>query len=234
MATRLRHRDLSRPRRLFLFLVVLVALQFGYPITLRGEIWTTLYLASYAGMIVFGTRVLRDDRVERVPAWVLGLGVATAGAWFAFNQDDAAAERLMFTAVGLFQLWLLLALMRFIVSARSEAGRGELILAALSTYLLLGGVFGVAYTLLEASQPGSFVDTAAADGAVTWQTLLYFSYVTLSTLGYGEVQAVEPWARSLVTFESVTATLFLAVVIAQLVGAPNDVDRPGQDLLPDA
>lgn len=233
MATRLRHRDLTRPRRLFVFLMVLVALQFGYPVTLRGELWTSLYLLAYAAMIVFGTRVLRDDRRERIPAWVLGLLVGGAGTWFAFNQDDLAAERLMLTSVGLFQLWLLLALLRFIVSSRTEAGRGELILAALSTYLLIGGVFSVAFNLLEAAVPGSFIDTAAPADDLPWQTMLYFSYVTLSTLGYGDVQAVDPWARSLVTLESVTATLFLAVVIAQLVGAPNDVDRPGADLLPD-
>ena len=86
-------------------------------------------------------------------------------------------------------------------------------------------VFGVAASVMELAQPGGFVDQVHTDDPVGWQSLFYGSYVTLTTLGYGDVVPVEPWPRALWSFEAVAGTLFLAVVIARLVGVAGFAAR---------
>jgi len=129
----------------------------------------------------------------------------------------------MLTSVGIFQSALLNSTFRFLVRPRAGTTVNQLILLAVAAYLLLGGVFAVAGNLLETSAPGSFVDSGAPDRPLVGQGMLYASYVTLSTLGYGEILPVSTWARSwarsLASLEAVTGTLFLAIVIARLVGA---------------
>jgi hypothetical protein len=103
---------------------------------------------------------------------------------------------------------------------RDGAVDSERIYAALSVYLLAGLAFGVAYYALEGVQPGSLHMTSAADAtgaAMSLKTAIYFSFVTLATLGYGDVVPVGPLARSLATLEAVGAQLYVAVLIARLV-----------------
>lgn len=211
---------MSQTTTLRILLGVLVALQFGYPITFYGELWTAGYMLAYAGMITFGIRVVRLDDSSTAPFVPLATVLAGFSVWFSLDQSSATAQRLMLASVGAFQLALLASLMTFIVSRAKRKSGNHVILAAISAYLLLGGVFAIAFNLLEAFSPGSFTDAGAPDRPLIWQGLLYDSYVTLSTLGYGEILPISPWARSLVTLESVTGTLFIAIVIARLVGAP--------------
>ena len=109
----------------------------------------------------------------------------------------------------------------------------ERIYAALSVYLLAGLVFGVAYHVMGGIRPGSLRVTSAEGApvaAVGLKTAIYFSFVTLATLGYGDVVPTSPLAQSLATLEAVGAQLYLAVLIARLVslqaGSSSDGDRP--------
>lgn len=54
--------------------------------------------------------------------------------------------------------------------------------------------------------------------ARTGQQLVYFSFVTLATVGYGDVLAVNAWARSLATFEGMVGVLYVALLMGRLVG----------------
>ncbi|MFV0452617.1 MAG: ion channel [Propioniciclava sp.] len=207
-------------RRLLLFLGALIVLQFGYPISLAGPVWLVVYLLGYAAMVLFGISIARGDH-QRLPAYNgLAVFVVLAGGWYAFQQGSDVALAVMLLAVGLFQLALLLLLFSMILHARRDHTHSiELLLVAIAAYLLLGGVFGMVFGLLETFAPGSFLDPATPDAPVMWQSLLYASYVSLTTLGIGDILPINPWARSLVTLEGVVGTLFLAVVIARLVGS---------------
>lgn len=84
---------------------------------------------------------------------------------------------------------------------------------AISVYLLVGLAWAAAYALLQAVAPGSF--TSASDKP----DLIFFSFVTLTTLGYGDITPVTGPARSLALLEAVTGVLYLAVLVARLVSA---------------
>lgn len=97
----------------------------------------------------------------------------------------------------------------------------ERIGAALSTYLLAGQVFGVCYWQVEQLHTGSFAMGGAVPpaGALDLPTSVYFSFVTLATLGYGDIVPVGPTARGLAVTEAILGQLYLAVLVARLVGA---------------
>ncbi|NIM70810.1 MAG: hypothetical protein GTN86_09540 [Xanthomonadales bacterium] len=109
-------------------------------------------------------------------------------------------------------------LLRDIVVRSSEV-TFELILGAINVYLMAGVAFSFAHATLEWLQPGAYGGMEAAVG--TADQLLpftYFSFVTLTTLGYGDITPVNPMAATLSTLEAIFGQLYLAVLVARLVG----------------
>ena len=92
---------------------------------------------------------------------------------------------------------------------------GETIHAALSTYLLAGVFFGVLYSAIEYSWPGSFT----GPDKFTSASATYYSFVTLATLGYGDFLPRSELARGVATLEVIGGQLYLAVMVARLIGA---------------
>jgi voltage-gated potassium channel Kch len=89
----------------------------------------------------------------------------------------------------------------------------EHLYAALSTYMLAGIFFGLFYWVLEQIRPGTF----AGSGEFSRMSAFYFSFVTLATLGYGDIVPRTDVARGLAIIEGVGGQLFLAVLVARLV-----------------
>ncbi len=96
----------------------------------------------------------------------------------------------------------------------------------IAAYLLLGIVWAYAYSLLALARPGAFAGAVSAvDGP---RGFFYFSFVTLTTVGYGDVQPVHPVARSLATLEAVVGPLYLAILIARLVSTASSSRGPSR------
>jgi hypothetical protein len=98
---------------------------------------------------------------------------------------------------------------------------GNVIAGALSVYLLLGLTWSLAYQGLSMVTPGAFsVGTSIADrGPLAWMDFLYYSFITLATVGYGDITPVVPLAQSLAYAEAVTGVLYVAVLVERLVSA---------------
>ena len=114
-------------------------------------------------------------------------------------------------------LWTLIGLLaaaaalRFAMGAREVAS--EHLYAALSAYLLAGIFFGLLYFVLEQTFPGTFTFT----GRFSETSAIYFSFVTLATLGYGDISPHGDVARGMAIIEGLGGQLFLAVLVARLV-----------------
>ena len=110
---------------------------------------------------------------------------------------------------------------RFAVTGRSVTA--ESLYAALSTYLLAGLFFGQIYWSIETIHRGSVV---GPDPTSQFRTI-YYSFITLATLGYGDYVPRTDVARGVATFEVIGGQLFLAVLVARLIGAfgVGDKDR---------
>lgn len=92
----------------------------------------------------------------------------------------------------------------------------DVIWAAVSAYLLLGLVWGYGYDFIQISNPEAFRGSVPG---LNRDDFFYFSYVTLATLGYGDIVPITRAARSVTVLEALTGQLYLAILIARLVGA---------------
>jgi len=116
-------------------------------------------------------------------------------------------------------------LLRFIL--RAPRVDSEVLAAGVATYLLLGLTWAMLYVLLSLAQPNAFVlpSSAAASESIQGFNALYFSFVTLTTMGYGDFAPLSSVARMLAVLEAVTGVLYLSVLIARLVTLYTD-QRP--------
>jgi hypothetical protein len=110
-----------------------------------------------------------------------------------------------------------------IVYKTSVFGKGRMTTdrtaGAIAVYLLLGLLWALTYGLISAGNPDAFkgLEPFSLDQPGAQQDFIYFSFVTLTTLGYGDMSPVSSGAKTLAWFEAIFGQLFLAVTIARLV-----------------
>jgi len=100
---------------------------------------------------------------------------------------------------------------------RQEDVSADVIAGAIVVYLLLAVMWSQIYVVLEIAQPGSFNFPAEARGSAP-ALLKYFSLVTITTVGYGDITPASPAARAFANLESVVGQLYLVIQVAWLVG----------------
>ena len=104
----------------------------------------------------------------------------------------------------------------------------ERLASALSLYLLFGLIFALVFTVIAELLPGSFHFSAARSADSTIRPLadmIYFSYVTLATLGYGDIVPLSPSAKGLAILEAIVGQIYLVVVVARLVSLYGRSER---------
>ena len=103
--------------------------------------------------------------------------------------------------------------------------RGRLYVSV-SLYFLVGVFHFAVFDLVDSIHPGSFVEVGLPAGTgMTRASHLYFSFVTLTTLGYGDIVPATPLARMLTVLEAATGVLYIAITVARLVAAYQRADR---------
>lgn len=123
----------------------------------------------------------------------------------------------MSIGTALFMLFNAYAIFTYILHQRKP--RPDTIYGGICIYFFLGFLWAELYALTELVVPGSFSFTVEGLSLASIKAeLSYFSFVTLATLGYGEVTPVSDMARTLAVMEAVVGQMFVAVFIARLVG----------------
>jgi len=154
---------------------------------------------------------------------VLTVLLRVLGRWLHVELISATA-RLMSVGLAVFA-----ACAAFRFALRGRRVDSERLGAALSTYLLAGHCFAMVYFQLEQWRSGSFsiAGTPTDPTQFDLQTAMYFSFVTLATLGYGDISPLTPTARGMATSEAILGQLYLAVLVARLVsGFQQGSDKP--------
>ena len=100
---------------------------------------------------------------------------------------------------------------------REKEVTNNVIYGVIVVYLFIGVMWAFIYSLTESIHPGSF---SIADGQINVgrSLFVYYSFVTLTTLGYGDITPLTAPANSITILEAITGQLFLAILIARLVG----------------
>jgi hypothetical protein len=112
----------------------------------------------------------------------------------------------------------------------------DAVVGALCGYLLLGQGWAVLYVMVESVRPGSFAVVpalASADGSLPPHALTYYSFVTLTTVGFGDITPASPAMRTCSWIEAISGQFYLATIVAGLVsmltarprGSVNDEER---------
>jgi voltage-gated potassium channel len=198
-------------RRRFAWLLAFLLLTIGIDpaleqagLTARG-LETALAFALLAGAVGTGARG------ARIAHGLAALFLFMLAGWLVLRAGSfAAAPALAPALLGVSGLGMAgLVLVSVLRGGRVD---GERICAALCVYLLAGVAFGGVLAALEVAAPGSLAGAGDDIGSA-----VYFSFMTLTSVGYGDVAPVAPAARALAMLEAVFGQLYLAVLIARLV-----------------
>ena len=92
------------------------------------------------------------------------------------------------------------------------------IVGAICIYMLLGLIWAILYLFIAQAVPGSFNGLSPAPWQENFAAAVYFSFVTITTLGYGDISPILPLARSLVVMEAVVGVFYMAILVASLIG----------------
>jgi hypothetical protein len=164
-----------------------------------------------SGFLAIGER-------HRAITWgIVLVAPALAGKWLDHWAPGRLPAATFMTPALLFIAFVIAHLMRFILRARRIDS--EVLSAALANYLMLGLLWAFGYILEAGLNPGAFAFSTGPDSSHSMKgfTALYFSFITLTTVGYGDIAPVSGAARLLAMVEATTGSMYLAVLISRLV-----------------
>jgi hypothetical protein len=169
------------------------------------------FIAAIGVLSLRNARRLRPRVVQLARAVIVVTAIA---AGICVTSDNTAAD-------GAGDIWgaaMLLLTVLIIVDRvlRVERVTAQSLYAAVSAYLLIGMMFSEFFGALDVLVPGPFF---ASGQPANSQTLQYFSFTTLTTLGYGDFTAVGSLGRAIAVLEALTGQVFLATLVARLVSA---------------
>ena len=98
----------------------------------------------------------------------------------------------------------------------------NIITGSVALYLILGFIWAILYTVLIQFFPEAISGLEPENWINTLSTMTYFSFVTLTTLGYGDISPVNSIAKVLVILEAVTGMFYIAIIVASLIGAARN------------
>jgi hypothetical protein len=201
----------------YLFAALLVLIVVGPVLTVSlGSIGILVAESTLSATLVIALWSLQSSRA----AFFFGIALVAINVmgtvgWLVLDSKPAA---LVSRVSGL--VFLFLSISGAVVQVfRQDRVDLNKVVGALCIYLLIGAIFALLFHLLQEFSPGSFAGLEGRDGSALPWRLLYFSFVTLSTLGYGDVLPLTLYAETLVTLEAVLGQFYLAVLVAGLVGA---------------
>lgn len=225
-----------------LMLLALLVKHLFSPLTNDAEHGAVLSLVLIIAVLGVGVRsVVRENRWLRFAFYTV---FALSTACFTISIRTGARSFLLLALIGFSIIYV--ELIRVILADVLSPGRvdADRIMGAIAAYMLIASLWSVFYIILNGWVPGSFeiepdvayrqrvVDEVTGAETWTWKDdvrpvdrimapdddLAYFSLVTLTTLGYGEIVPVGNMARNLATLEAMLGPIYLAVLLAWLVG----------------
>lgn len=199
-------------------LASLVLLLVVYPYVVAGPTGPVALTVLSSIILITGIYAVSNRRRQIVIASLLAIPAFLLGWSYLVTGIPALNSAGSVFTVLFYAFTALIVLSRVLTTRRITT---DTVYGAVSVYLLMGLTWATAYSLVESIHPGSFTAESGhgPDGAFTFPEFIYFSFVTLATLGYGDITPVTNQARSLALLETVSGTIYIAVLIARLVAA---------------
>jgi hypothetical protein len=205
-------------RNIFIALLVVTLVDALAPdVFARGRFADLMVAAVLVAALIETVRARRNA----VAALLLGVPAIALRVTSAFTVDSMPMNTTVVSVTIVFIGFLIWNLLHDL--AKGDRPTNERIFGALCAYVFIGLLFALIYAHMEYRQPGSFATSQAlfAEDALVEANLFpiftYFSFVTLTTLGYGDISPIAEHARTLAWFEALVGQLYLAVMVAGFV-----------------
>src|ERR1051325_10251018 len=176
-----------------------------------------LILSALFSLVLLAAVFAVADRKRTLAIALVLVIPALAGRWISHFWPDLLHPAVFLVCALLLLAFVIGHMLHFIL--RAPVVTMEVLCASIAVYLMLGLVWTVAYWLVDQVTPGgafSF-NTERGGHSMNGFTGFYFSFITLSTVGYGDITPVSRAARWLAALEAMTGLLYVAVLIARLV-----------------
>jgi voltage-gated potassium channel len=209
---RLRFRRFSTVQLLIALAVLLICAPFVEELE-GGHL---ILSVSFSLVLVAAVFAVADRKRTLAIALVLAVPAITA-RWINHFRPDLIHPSVFLVCALLLLAFVIGHLLHFIL--RAPVVTVDVLCASIAAYLMLGLMWTVAYWLVDQLTPGGAFSFNTNRGAQSMNgfTGFYFSFITLSTVGYGDITPVSRAARWLAAMEAMTGLLYVAVLIARLV-----------------
>jgi len=145
--------------------------------------------------------------------FVLVMGLMVAGGALLDMAGFSYIHLFILLCFFLWTTWLVAQQVLFTGSITSND-----IVGAICIYMLLGLIWAILYLFIAQAVPESFNGLSQASWQENFSAGVYFSFVTITTLGYGDISPILPLARSLVVMEAIVGVFYMAILVASLIG----------------
>ena len=205
--------EATRGYRLTLLLVSIVVMLLLSPLIEGGTARQELIVVLTSLVLFAAVRVAAHRQINRTIALCLvGFWSGAVGIALLFKVSTLLiVADFLFAALCAFTT---LAALRHVATAKKITL--DVLCGAAAVYLLLGLTWAITYSLLETFSPGSLA-LPNPEVQSAWTQVLYFSFTTLTTVGYGDVLPVSAFARIWSNLEAVAGTFYMALLVARLV-----------------
>ena len=224
-SVRIGRHEIGRFRFLLLSLMMMIGLRPLLDEWIAGRFWADVFTdIFFACALMSGLHAVSGQPRQLRFALLLATVIVILGSLH-YTLQIQALDRLQLGLSAIFLMQMLF--MIWIHIEKENDVTIELVMAAACTYILIGMVWAYAYYFLESFHPDSF-KAAENPGDDLWN-FYYYSFVTLTTMGYGDILAITKSARALSTLEAITGQLYLAIMISRLVGLHASQSGIGKD-----
>lgn len=208
------HLSLQPQNGFLILLLSLVALQLIPPFLNPTD--RSILLGVLIGLVLlFALYLVAYNRKELIIGCLL-CAPAIATNWADISSNPTLVIYLHYFFAIVFLAYTCKHIFRYLFE--TEDISADMLYAAVCLYLIIGIIWGMIYAVIEMYHPGSFELKADLDNTrAVFSELNYFSFVTLSTLGYGDMAPLTRLARSWATIEAILGQFYLAFVVARLV-----------------
>ena len=206
---------MEEENNLLYFLAFLLLGMIAYPF-LEGSGWGEIALQIlFSATLVSGVMIVSEDKRQTKIAAVLALPTILSSWAAQIISQDKTFLIVSFILSIIFYTYTIVQIFRYIKRAEIT---NKSIYAAVCIYLIMGILWGLTYLIIDHFTPNSFLENGKIVQISRTQSL-YYSYMTLTTTGYGDIVPTNKYSRTAASIESVTGVLYVAVLISRLVGA---------------
>jgi len=203
--------------KFFYLFVSLLLLLFMYPFFAETVVGLILLDIFFTAALLFGIYIISSNRHILIICVVLGIP-SLGGKLLTYFVSDSIFMKVGYITATILFIFMAGVILMYVL--RSKKVMVDTIYGAICVYFLIGIAWAFLYSAIEAFSPGSFLigENQIESTMRRLPQFIYYSFVTLTSLGLGDISPVRYVSRSFTYLEAITGQFYMLILIARLVG----------------